>query len=92
MINTYKLNNGITVVMENLPHFNSVTLGIWVKTGSVFENEKENGISHVIEHMLFKGTKTRSAKDIAIAFDKIGGQCERLYFQRSYLLLRKSRR
>ncbi len=74
MIKTHGLKNGITVVMENLPHFNSVSIGVWVKTGSVYENEKENGISHVIEHMLFKGTKTRSAKDIAIAFDKIGGQ------------------
>ncbi|MEX1307239.1 MAG: pitrilysin family protein [Eubacteriales bacterium] len=74
MIKTHTLKNGITVVMENLPHFSSVTLGVWVKTGSVFENQKENGISHVIEHMLFKGTKSRSAKDIAIAFDKIGGQ------------------
>ncbi len=74
MIKTYSLKNGITVVSESLPHFSSVSLGVWVKTGSVFENEKENGISHVIEHMLFKGTTTRSAKDIAIAFDKIGGQ------------------
>ncbi len=74
MIKTHRLHNGITVVMENLPHFNSVSIGVWVKTGSVYENDKENGISHVIEHMLFKGTTTRSAKDIAIAFDKIGGQ------------------
>jgi len=74
MIKTHTLSNGITVVLENLPHFSSTTIGVWVKTGSVFENETENGISHVIEHMLFKGTTTRSAKDIAIAFDKVGGQ------------------
>ena len=68
------LDNGIRVVYEQLPDFNSVSVGIWVKTGSVCEAEKENGISHYIEHMMFKGTPNRTAKDIAVDMDKIGGQ------------------
>ena len=69
-----KLDNGIRIVYENLPDFNSVSVGIWVKTGSVCETEAENGISHFIEHMMFKGTQKRTAKDIAVDMDKIGGQ------------------
>ena len=68
------LDNGIRVVYEQLPDFNSVSVGIWVKTGSVCETEQENGISHYIEHMMFKGTPNRTAKDIAVDMDKIGGQ------------------
>ena len=74
MIKTIKLKNGITAVVEPLNHFHSVAVGIWVKTGSAFESHEENGISHVIEHMLFKGTTNRSAKQIAIELDRIGGQ------------------
>jgi predicted Zn-dependent peptidase len=60
--------------METIPTVRSVTIGIWILTGSRYETETNNGISHFIEHMLFKGTKTRSAQDIAEAFDSIGGQ------------------
>ncbi len=74
MIKTLKLKNGITAVIEPLKAFHSTAIGVWVKTGSAFETETENGISHVIEHMLFKGTKNRSAKQIAIELDRIGGQ------------------
>lgn len=69
-----RLDNGIRIVSENLPDFNSVSVGIWVKTGSVCETPEENGISHYIEHMMFKGTNERTAKDIAVDMDKIGGQ------------------
>lgn len=68
------LKNGIRVVTEEIPYVNSVSLGIWVKVGSRYENIENNGISHFIEHMLFKGTKSRSAKEIANSIDKIGGQ------------------
>ena len=68
------LDNGIRVVSEQLPFYNSVALGIWIKTGSTCETENENGISHLIEHMLFKGTTNRSTKQIAVDMDKIGGQ------------------
>ncbi|ANS74047.1 zinc protease [Paenibacillus yonginensis] len=72
MIKT-QLNNGLRVVMEKIPTFRSVSFGIWVKTGSRNEKIEENGISHFIEHMLFKGTERFSAKDIAEQFDAIGG-------------------
>ncbi|MDP4097490.1 insulinase family protein [Paenibacillus sp. P96] len=68
-----KLNNGLRVVMEKIPNVRSVSFGIWVKTGSRHENEASSGISHFIEHMLFKGTERFSAKDIAEEFDAIGG-------------------
>ncbi|SEB47700.1 pitrilysin family protein [Paenibacillus sp. GP183] len=72
MIN-YRLHNGLRVIMEQIPTFRSVSFGIWVKTGSRNEKPQDNGISHFIEHMLFKGTKRHSAKDIAEIFDGIGG-------------------
>jgi predicted Zn-dependent peptidase len=70
---THRLHNGLRVVMEKIPTFRSVAFGIWVKTGSRSEQLHENGISHFIEHMLFKGTSRYSAKDIADIFDGIGG-------------------
>lgn len=72
-MNTYTLSNGLRVVVEYIPTCRSVSFGIWVKTGSRNETPENNGISHFIEHMLFKGTETRSAKDIADLFDGIGG-------------------
>jgi predicted Zn-dependent peptidase len=68
------LTNGIRIVAEEIKYVNSVSIGIWVRSGSRYENMQNNGISHFIEHMLFKGTKNRSAKEIASSIDKIGGQ------------------
>lgn len=68
------LSNGIRIVYEHIPYVRSVSMGIWVGTGSRFESAAENGASHFIEHMLFKGTKKRSAADIAWESDSIGGQ------------------
>lgn len=68
------LKNGLTIVGEEIPYFKSVSLGIWINTGSRMEQAKESGVSHFIEHMLFKGTKNRSAKDIARDIDNLGGQ------------------
>lgn len=68
------LGNGIRVVAEQLKQYNSVAVGIWIKTGSTCETPEENGISHFIEHMMFKGTNKRTAKQIAVDMDKIGGQ------------------
>lgn len=73
MINRKMLSNGITVVIETMPYLRSAAFGIWVKVGSGDENEKNNGISHIIEHMLFKGTKNRTAKKIADDMARIGG-------------------
>ncbi len=69
----YRLHNGLKFITEHIPNRRSVAFGIWVKVGSRNEDEQNNGISHLIEHMLFKGTSTRSAKDIAEIFDGIGG-------------------
>lgn len=69
----YQLSNGLRVVSEQIPNCRSVSFGIWIKTGSRNETPDNNGISHLIEHMLFKGTSRHSAKDIAILFDGIGG-------------------
>jgi predicted Zn-dependent peptidase len=73
MIQIDQLNNGIKVVFETLPSVRSVAVGIWIKTGSIYEQENNNGVSHFIEHMLFKGTKKRSAKVIAEEMSAIGG-------------------
>jgi len=74
MIINKKLNCGVRIVMEEIPYVQSVSVGIWVKAGSVDETAKNSGISHFIEHMLFKGTENRTAKKIAEDVDKIGGQ------------------
>ncbi len=68
------LSNGIRVVSETLPKSRSVSIGVWVKVGSRHEPPEFGGISHFIEHLFFKGTATRSAKDIAIEMDSIGGE------------------
>ena len=68
------LKNGIRLVTEHMPSLRSVSLGIWTKNGSRHETEALNGVSHFIEHMLFKGTSKRSAKDIADEMDAMGGQ------------------
>ncbi len=69
-----QLSSGVRVVWEHIPTVRSAAIGIWIKSGSRHETPDTNGISHFIEHMLFKGTHTRTAKDIANAFDGIGGQ------------------
>ena len=68
------LDCGVRVVMEKIPHVKSAALGIWVKNGAVDETPQVAGISHFIEHMMFKGTHKRSAKQIAEDVDRIGGQ------------------
>ena len=67
------LSNGVRVISEEMSHVRSVSLGVWIRTGSRRETSQENGISHFIEHMLFKGTKNRSAEEIARSVDSIGG-------------------
>lgn len=65
--------NGVRIVFEHIPHVRSVAVGVWVNVGSRHEKPEENGLTHFIEHMLFKGTATRSARQIAEEFDRIGG-------------------
>ncbi len=74
MFKKFTLKNGVRVVCEQISYVRSVSLGIWVKTGSRNESLKNNGISHFIEHMLFKGTEKRTAEEIARTIDNIGGQ------------------
>ncbi len=73
MILKHTLPNGIRIVAEQIPYVRSVALGIWIGTGSENETPRENGISHFIEHMMFKGTKSRTARQLAESFDEIGG-------------------
>ena len=70
------LHNGVRVISEAMPHVRSVSVGIWIGTGSRRETPEQNGISHFIEHMLFKGTIHRSAEDIARSVDSIGGNLD----------------
>ena len=75
-IETTTLANGVRVITEAMPHVRSVSVGIWIGTGSRREMPDQNGISHFIEHMLFKGTTHRSAEDIARSVDSIGGNLD----------------
>jgi predicted Zn-dependent peptidase len=68
-----RLPNGVRVVTEQMPHVRSVSVGVWIGTGSREEKPHETGISHFIEHMVFKGTKNRTAEQIARSVDSIGG-------------------
>jgi predicted Zn-dependent peptidase len=67
------IDGGIRVITEEIPYFKSVSIGVWVLTGSRDEHPNENGISHFIEHLLFKGTERRTAFDIAREIDSVGG-------------------
>ena len=70
------LSNGIRLVTERMPHVRSVAVGIWVDTGSRYESESRGGISHLIEHLVFKGTASRTAEEIARTMDSVGGQMD----------------
>lgn len=74
MIEKIRLSNGVRIVHERIDHVRSVSLGIWVGTGSRWERAAESGASHFIEHMLFKGTSTRTAAQLASETDMLGGQ------------------
>ncbi len=74
MYKRYTLENGLRVVTEYIPFVKSVSIGVWIEAGSKHENTINNGISHFIEHMMFKGTDKRTAKDIAEIIDSVGGQ------------------
>ncbi len=67
------LDNGIRVVSEKMNYGHSVSIGVWLVSGSRYETVKQNGVSHLLEHMLFKGTPSRSAYDIAISLESLGG-------------------
>jgi predicted Zn-dependent peptidase len=72
-LNFYTLDNGVRVLVEPVGHVKSAAIGLWCKTGSRHEHDAEAGITHLIEHMLFKGTETRTAKEIAESIEGRGG-------------------
>ncbi|ADU30705.1 M16 family metallopeptidase [Evansella cellulosilytica] len=73
MIKRFTSDNGLRIVFEPNNTVRSVAIGIWIGTGSRFETKQQNGVSHFLEHMFFKGTKSRTAQQIAESFDSIGG-------------------
>ncbi|TQW39872.1 M16 family metallopeptidase, partial [Clostridioides difficile] len=74
MYKTKILENGLTIIGEEIPYLKSITLGIWINAGSRIEEAQVSGTSHFIEHMMFKGTKNRTSKEIASSIDNLGGQ------------------
>ena len=73
MIKTTTLPNGLRIVTDNVNSVGTVSLGIWACVGSRYESSANNGVAHMVEHMIFKGTKTRNAKDIAEQIENVGG-------------------
>jgi len=73
MLQKYTSPNGVRIISEHIPHVRSVAVGVWVHVGSRHEKTEENGLTHFIEHMLFKGTASRTARQIAEEFDRVGG-------------------
>src|SRR5436190_22143620 len=69
-----RLKNGLRVVSHHMPHVETVSLGVWVAAGARHERQTEHGISHLLEHMAFKGTERRSASDIAEEIEAVGGE------------------
>jgi len=72
-VSVTKLDNGLNVVTESMPHLESAAMGVWVKAGSRDENQNQHGIAHVLEHMAFKGTSKRTARQIAEEIENVGG-------------------
>lgn len=76
MVGQYQLSNGIRVVCEQVDYAHSVAMGVWIRTGSAYETEQNNGIAHMVEHMLFKRTERRNARQIADETADIGGNLD----------------
>lgn len=74
MFDQMTLDNGLRIIGERIEHFRSVSVGLWIGAGSQYESRRINGVSHFIEHMLFKGTQKRTARQIAEVMDAVGGQ------------------
>ena len=74
MVSIHQLSNGLRVAVKSMEWTHSCAIGVWLRVGSILESEEENGLSHLLEHMSFKGTKNRSNRQLAIDMDAIGGQ------------------
>ena len=66
MYKTHTLKNGLTIIGEEIPYLKSITLGVWINAGSRIEDKKISGVSHFIEHMMFKGTKIEHLKKLPV--------------------------
>jgi len=86
LLRRYHLSNGIEVITERLPQFRSATLGVWMRVGSVNETRENNGVSHLLEHLFFKGTKTRTARQIMESLEGVGGSAN-AFTSREYTTL-----
>ena len=75
-VQTTRLSNGLTILTEHMPGLRSISMGIWVRRGSRHESPALNGICHFIEHGLFKGTQRRTAREIAMESDRLGGHLD----------------
>src|SRR5689334_25378546 len=75
-VSRYVLSSGLTVLIETLPYVRSVALGYYLRSGSAVESEEHGGASHFLEHLVFKGTATRSTADIAHVIDILGGDVD----------------
>src|SRR5690625_1948998 len=73
LVHKTELDNGLKIVTEHFESVKSVSAGIWVKTGSRNESRSQSGVTHFLEHMLFKGTESRSSYDIAMSMESVGG-------------------
>ena len=71
-----ELDGGLLVLTEELPALRSASMGVWVRTGSIREQAEEMGVSHLLEHMVFKGTQRRNARDIALVLERLGGSLD----------------
>jgi len=76
LIRKEKLSNGLTLITESMPDVRSICVGVWLRRGSRHEPSRINGISHFIEHLVFKGTQNRTAREIALTMDSVGGQMD----------------
>ena len=76
MITQFTLENGLRVVLDTMKEVSSVAIGIWVKAGTLDENDQQAGLAHLLEHMAFKGTSKRSARDIAIELENVGASLD----------------
>ena len=73
MYKTKKLNNGLTIIAEEIPYLKSISMGIWFRSGIKTEENYIDGVSHFIEHMMFKGTKNRTSKQLVAEIENLGG-------------------
>ena len=79
MYKEHQLSNGLRVIVSPMPHMSSVSLGIWIGVGGRYESAELSGISHFIEHMLFKGSEKQSASDLKEAIEGVGGSLNGFY-------------